>query len=172
MDCFILSDNQKESYYEKIQKMLIESDKEFVPPLSARFSTTQTFLSSAPENTDGILAYFNEMKKQKFVVACDKGELCGFVSYIENYESSTVNELPNIYISTVIVDRHSRGKALTSAMYKKLFEEYGNAAFTRTWSTNNAHIKILSALGFEVFKILKDDRGEGIDTIYFKRRKC
>ena len=79
-------------------------------------------------------------------------------------------DLPNIYISTLLVSPEGRGKGLTSKMYEILFAEYENAnIFTRTWSTNEAHIKILSKFGFEAMLILKNDRGNGIDTIYFKK---
>lgn len=57
-------------------------------------------------------------------------------------------------------------------MYAYLFSAYKNAnIFTRTWSTNFAHIKILQAFGFETVKVLKNDRGSGIDTVYFKKEK-
>jgi ribosomal protein S18 acetylase RimI-like enzyme len=71
-----------------------------------------------------------------------------------------------------VVSPKARGKGVTTALYQKLFTEYEKVnIFTRTWSTNFAHIKILGKYGFEVIKILKDDRGIGIDTVYFKKAK-
>ena len=55
-------------------------------------------------------------------------------------------------------------------MYETLFKKYENVdIFTRTWSTNEAHIKILMKFDFEIMSVLKNDRGEGIDTVYFKK---
>ena len=170
MEFLILDSIQKEKYFGEMQKMLIESDDEFVPPLSKRNSTTQKNLSSDTENVSGILGYFGQMKKQNFIIACDGDELCAFVSYIENYEIEEIRHLPDVYISTVVVKREYRGKGITSSLYNELFRWYPDCAvYTRTWSTNFAHIKILSKLGFEVLKTIKDDRGEGIDTVYFEK---
>jgi len=71
MEFLILDSIQKEKYFGEMQKMLIESDDEFVPPLSKRNSTTQKNLSSDTENVSGILGYFGQMKKQNFIIACD-----------------------------------------------------------------------------------------------------
>ena len=55
-------------------------------------------------------------------------------------------------------------------MYASLFEEYKDVnIFTRTWSTNMAHIKILSKFDFEKMSVIENDRGEGIDKVYFKK---
>ena len=52
-----------------------------------------------------------------------------------------------------------------------LFKEYEHMnIFTRTWSTNAVHIRILSKFEFETLHVLKDHRGAGIDTIYFVKR--
>jgi len=170
MEFLNLENLQEEKYFSQIQKMLIEADDEFVPPLSSRFSTTQKHLNFENKNNDGVFSYFNEMKKQRILLACEEGSIRGFISYRENHVNDEIKELPNIYISTVIVKKEHRGKGITAQLYKKLFDEYKNiSVFTRTWSTNSAHIKILLKLGFEVLKTLKDDRGEGIDTVYFKK---
>ena len=94
----------------------------------------------------------------------------GFVSFRENYVSEPIKKLPNIYISTLLVHPTGRGKGLTKRMYEVLFQAYAHAhIFTRTWSTNEAHIRILADFGFEAFHVLKNHRGDGIDTVYFKK---
>ena len=131
-------------------------------------------LSGGEKNSDGIQKYFEQLKAQRFAAAYEDGELIAFVSYKENYTCPEIlpEELPNIYISTLVASPASRGKGVTKAMYAYLFSAYKNAnIFTRTWSTNFAHIKILQAFGFETVKVLKNDRGSGIDTVYFKKEK-
>jgi len=169
----LLTCEEQKNFYEDILNLLTISDDEFCPPLSARTSTVQADLSVNTKSNDGINGYFEELKKQRFAVACEDGKLVGFVSFKENYTNDIIsdNELPNIYISTVLVAPEGRGKGLTRRMYEYLFKEYENSnVFTRTWSTNEAHIKILSGFGFETMLVLKNDRGNGIDTIYFKKR--
>jgi RimJ/RimL family protein N-acetyltransferase len=43
--------------------------------------------------------------------------------------------------------------------------------FTRTWSTNAAHIAILGKFGFSQIARIENDRGEGIDTVYFAKKR-
>ncbi len=172
MEIKLLKDMEFNKYAGDIWNMLVESDGEFVPPLSSRVSTTQTDFSFNQKVGDGIGSYFEELKKQRLLIAVENGELVAFVSFRENYENDriTAEEFPNIYISTVLVSANGRGKGLTQKMYEALFKKYeGSNIFTRTWSTNMAHIKILSKFEFETFCVLKDDRGRGIDTVYFKK---
>lgn len=169
-----ITDRQEQSrYYDEILKLLSASDEEFVPPLSARCSTTQKDLSQKEKTGQGVLQYFENMKEQRIMVATEADKLLAFVSFREDYTNEEISEkdFPNIYISTLIVSPEGRGKRLAQSMYKVLFEKYKSAnIFTRTWSANTAHIAILSKLQFETLKVLKDHRGKGIDTVYFVKR--
>ncbi len=42
-----------------------------------------------------------------------------------------------------------------------------NRISTRTWSTNKAQIHSLKKRGYKEQRVLVDDRGPGIDTIYY-----
>lgn len=172
MEFKILTPNEQAQYYDEILEMLYMSDDEFVPPLSARSSTTQKDLTSSQKTDDGILQYFEEMKSQRFMVALEGGKVMAFVSYRENYINNEITEAytPNIYLSTLIMRPEARGKGLTKTMYSLLFKEYETGYIcTRTWSTNIAHKKILDFYNFSTFATLPDDRGKGIDTVYFMK---
>ena len=173
MDIRILKPEEHEKYYDEIYNMLIEGDDEFVPPLSKRSSTTQKGFKDIQKNQDGIRLYFDEMKKQRFMIAEDEGNIIAFVSFRENYINGEItrSDTPNIYLSTLIVKPEGRGKGITNQMYAILFKQYENInIFTRTWSTNIAHIKILSKFNFDTLCVIEDDRGKGIDTVYFVKR--
>ena len=162
MDIKLLSLDENKSYGDEILNML-----------ELRSSTTQSDLKSKEENIDGVKSYFDEVIKQHLMVATEEGKLLGFVSFKENFTNDKIYEkdLPDIYISTLIVHPEGRGRGLTKKMYKILFDEYKDVnIFTRTWSLNTAHIKILSDFGFETFSLIKNHRGEGIDTVYFIKR--
>ncbi len=79
--------------------------------------------------------------------------LLGFVSYKENYlpEHYGMAKMPNIYISTLISAPEARGRGLTKTLYRHLFYERfpDRSVYTRTWSQNAAHIKILNGFGFQ-----------------------
>ncbi len=172
MEIRILTKKEQEKYDNEILDMLTTADEEFIPPLSARSSTTQSDLSYRKNASSGVLNYFKELKKQRFLAATENDKLVAFVSFKENFTNEKIgnDQLPNIYISTVLVAPDGRGKGLTSKMYETLFREYENVnVFTRTWSTNEVHIKILSRFNFKILCVLKNDRGNGVDTVYFKK---
>lgn len=172
MELKILTRAEQDAYGSQILELLTDSDREFVPPLSARNSTTQQDLSSGESCTEGILQYYRQLQTQKVMAAVEGQRLLAFVSYVENYIGGPISpeDTPNIYLSTLVMRPEARGKGLTKKLYAKLFDAYKPASvFTRTWHTNAAHIRILDFFGFETLAILKDHRGPGIDTVYFKK---
>ena len=168
MELKILTNEEKALYREDIIALLTESDEDFLPPLSKRGSPKDNSFSQNAKNPSGVLSYYTAMNAQPILAALADGSVLGFVSFSENYEGG---EKPNIYISTLVVSKAARGQGLTAKMYDHLF----NVAFpdrpfyTRTWSTNAAHTKILSRFCFSEIKRIENDRGQGIDTIYFEK---
>jgi len=175
MELRLLGTQEKDSCKDALFEMLTAADEEFIPPLSARRSTTQADFASADDSADGILPYFQQMCAQQILAALEEDALLGFVSFRENYVCDVIGaeELPNIYISTLIVKPEARGKRLTDQMYGYLFYQLypDRAIFTRTWSTNLAHIAILHRFGFAQFFRKENDRGPGVDTVYFKKNR-
>jgi hypothetical protein len=175
MEFVVISEEQKELYREQLIEMLKLSDKDFVPPLSARSGTLQKDLKSGESSANGVIDYYNQMNTQKIICAIEDGLVLGFVSYIENFvnEVITKEDCPNIYLSTLVLRPEARGKNLTYRMYDHLFNTLyaSSSIFTRTWSTNIPHLKILSKFDFDELLRKKDDRGEGIDTVYYCKKR-
>lgn len=173
MEFKIFDESDKQIYSQDIIDMLRESDGDFVPPLSARGSTLDSDLTGAAVTHDGVLSYYKSMNEQKILGAVEEGELVAFVSFRENFTSELIGKdtLPNIYVSTLVMRPSARGRGLTGIMYDHLFNICypERAVFTRTWSTNAAHTKILSRFGFFEIKRMTNDRGVGIDTVYYKK---
>ena len=177
MDFIILDNKQKERYSNDILKMLTDADMDFVPPLSARNSTLQSNFNTtfAPTNANAVEEYFLKMMSQSVLGIFIDGEIVGVISYIENHVLGVITEdsLPNIYISTLVLKPKTRGQKLTEKAYNYLFNElyeYRNI-FTRTWSTNFAHLHILEKFNFREFKRIYNDRGNGVDTVYLVRER-
>lgn len=169
-----LEEGEHFKYRKEMLEMLTEGDNDFVPPLSSRSSTTQSSFSEFEGHSAGVLRYFEAMEKQSFLIAKEDGKLLAFVSFIENYANDKITEkdIPNIYISTLLAKSECRGRGITKSMYTMLFDKYADRnVFTRTWSTNCIHINILSKFGFCELCRIKDDRGKGIDTVYFIKRR-
>ena len=174
MEFKFLTKEECEKHYDVFYKMLEMGDDEFVPPLSARSSTTQKDLSGGKKNENGIKAYLDGMLGQNMLVCEEGGKICGFVSFKNDYTCDCIKntDKPNIYISTALVNPDFRGRKITAKMYEYLFNENADKnIFTRTWSTNIAHTKILLKFGFSELLRIENDRGCGIDTVYYAKRR-
>lgn len=173
MKFILLSEKEKTQYSDQLFSLLLDSDKEFVPPLSSRASTTDTNLINS--NGQTLLPYFNTMLKQEVLALFEGQNLVGFVSFVKGYENAEIPSIskPNIYLSTLVVSAEQRGKGITKKLYDYLFNTIypERSIYTRTWSTNFAHIKILRGFNFALILTKPNDRGNGVDTVYFELKR-
>ena len=174
MQLKLFTNADKARYRADILYMLTAADKDCVPPLSARFSPSQTAFGETPLAC-GVASYFEDMCREQMLGALEGEELLGFVTFMENLESPYfgADPAPNIYICTLLVKPEARGKHLTRTMYEHLFFDLfaDRNLFTRTWSTNAAHIAILGKFGFSEIARIENDRGAGVDTVYFGKKR-
>ena len=128
----------------QVYRLLVQADREFVPPLSSRGSTTQQSL----RNSEGSIGdYFEEMKQQCFVLAMDQDRVAGFMSYKKDYSCEYTPFLPNLYASTCVVHPSTRGKGLMKQFYREMIALAPERWIcTRTWHTNASHLKVLDKL--------------------------
>lgn len=155
---------------EQLLALLTLADKEFIPPLSSRGSTTQSDLSGSAAVSDGVTAYYQEMAQQPAVLALEDGKCYGFMAFKENYTCPQITVLPNLYASTCVVHPDARGQGLMRRFYEAMIALHPTHSIcTRTWHTNLSHLRVLERLGFSEIARLKDHRGPGLDTVYFCR---
>lgn len=157
----------------QLQQLLQQADREFVPPLSARSSTTQQDLGSAESSEEGIRAYFETMKTQPMVLALENGRVAGFMAFRFDHVCEYVGPetLPNLYASTSVVHPDFRGQGLMRRFYETMIAAYPQRGiYTRTWAANASHLHVLHKLGFQQLCCLKDHRGPGVDTVYYGRK--
>lgn len=156
--------------------ILCECDDEFYPKLSSRNSTSQQELKKQPDSEgDKPYTYFEDMIKQEFIVVYDNERIIAFMTFKKNYVCEATREIgPSIYVSTVCVRKSYRHQGILHQLYDELEKVTGelkyNFIFTRTWSLNQAQIHSLLKHGYQKIKVNKDERGEGIDTVYFGKR--
>lgn len=156
-----------------IFKLLVAGDVDFVPWLSSRGSTIQKKLTPGKVGVMNLIDYYNAMTEQSVIVAEDCGRVLGFISYRKDFRNADIPESQdtNIYVSTIITDRDSRGKGIGRGLYHKLMSMYPGAfIYTRTWSANITHINLLNSMDFKLLCEIKDDRGKGINTVYYGKR--
>ena len=157
-----------EKILSQLRELLVIGDKEFIPPLSSRSSTTQQGLGTA--SGSGIDSYFNEMRQQSFVLALEGDTLAGFMSFKIDHRGEHIPDGENLYASTSVVHPDFRGQGLMTAFYREMIKSFPNKAiYTRTWHQNVGHLKVLDRLGFKLIEFIENDRGEGVHTVYYGR---
>ena len=161
-----------EKYKDQVWEILRSADEEFIPPLSSRNDTTQKSLAGGGADAGGPVAYFEQMIRQAFILTVEEETVVGFLTYIPDHSLELGQEkIICDYISTIVVAPAFRNQGITREMYQTLLQKRsGKAIATRTWSTNYAHMHLLETLGFALVRTLKNDRGKGIDTVYYLRR--
>ena len=153
---------------QQILGLLNQADKEFIPPLSSRGSTTQQQFSQAAPAPEGVMDYFRTMAQQPAILAMDADRCVGFMAFKENYDCPQTPGFPNLYASTCVVSPQARGKGLMESFYKEMLRLFPrHSIFTRTWHTNFPHLRVLDKLGFREIQRLPGHRGPGLDTVYY-----
>jgi ribosomal protein S18 acetylase RimI-like enzyme len=155
-----------------IRRLLELADEEFVPPLSARSGTDQRdgLDDSAGDSLD---AYLDAALDHTYILARVEGEVAGVLSFHDGYEIPELEGyLPSNYVSTVIVHPDHRRNGYARGLWNRMLQDLPESrrepfVTTRTWSTNDSHVELLAELGFEEVTRIPDDRGPGIDTVYF-----
>ena len=157
-------------YKKDLWDILCACNHEFIPPLSHRNSTTQRELNlSSSSQSAKPTAYWKLMVRQQFLLALDGNKLIGFMSFVPKYDFGFGKSL---YITTACVRNEYRNMGILNALYEFMEEVVAkingiSLIGLRTWSTNEPHIHVLEKRGYARLKTLRDDRGVGIDTIYF-----
>ena len=167
---YLCMSHLEKAYENQVWLLLKETDYEFIPPLSSRNGTQDKKFEIECINEEGPISYFEHMKFQNFILAIED-DVVGFLSYIPNHHICLEDDKEELceYVSTIAVNLAYRNHKIAQELYQKLLDKCRLPIVTRTWSTNIAHIHILRSLGFKMVKIIKDDRGKGIHTIYYKK---
>ena len=166
---FVYQKKLQKVYQDDVWEILRASDKEFIPPLSERDSTTQRSFSGEKSSKRGLAEYYQQMLRQEFILAIEKEKAVGFLSFIPDYFlQAGGREFVCDYVTTIVVSHGFRGHGIAGKMYHALFENRKGRSFaTRTWSTNYPHIHLLKKMGFELVDLHPNERGDGIDTAYY-----
>lgn len=156
-----------------IRNILEECDKDFWPPLSSRSGTSQQLLLGETVEENGVELYCREVLEQSAILAKLGEEIVGFLSYRPSYRCSALEEYGEVAYMTTLCLRHSqRGKGYSPGFYhaaeKRIWERFPHRRIAfRTWSTNLTQLHLAEKLGYQAVAVLKNDRGEGIDTVYY-----
>lgn len=163
-------------YREAIGEILSECDDDFVPPLSSRRMPWQTAFPTdgGAASSGDVSSYLAAMEDESFLCATtrsDEEEVIAFLSYMPGHvHPGETCGVPTDYVSTICVRPAWRGRGIARSLYKALERHADTGTLTvRTWSTNTAQMRLLPSLGYAERERIADDRGPGIDTVYFAK---
>jgi ribosomal protein S18 acetylase RimI-like enzyme len=154
--------NIREAYqddFHRIHRFMELVNDEFFPPLDKRVKSIDERIQQTIFNTNsGYLIAESETEDTSLIAG-----LIGFEKYWKSED--------NAYINFLAVHPEYRGMGLSSKLEKQLELKlkqdgilYLNVC---TWSTNKLVLKFYEKKDYRINNILKNDRGNGIDTIYY-----
>ena len=150
----VLEYSDKDNEYNEIYEFFKIVDSYYYPPLSKRSPLTE-FID--PIIKDGNILYLKENDK-----------IIGMITYYYFYP-----DLKAAYIDSISILEEYRGKKLGKLLMDKCFSDLKSKNIhlvkLRTWSTNKITTNLYPKLGFKISDIVKNDRGPGIDSIYFEK---
>jgi len=168
-----------------IKSILIACNNDFVPPLAVREKASGSIAGQKFHEPD-IDPYWSQILEQENIVALNtSGEIIALMSFKNKYshpeyfpgvakEGDTIN-----YISTICVLVDYRRFGITRRFYEMMEGNlpqniHGECVSTRTWATNDGHIRLLEKRGYALTYTIPEDRvsetGEKLDTVYFCKR--
>ncbi len=162
---YYIKETRKADYLQ-VKRFIELVDNDFYPPLSKRGG-------GIPERVDGDL----DTREANFLVARLKESdphdtLKGFVGMVgctRNWKSDD-----SAYINFLATHPNHRNHGISKALCLKLEDVLAKEGIKKiylcTWSSNPAAMKFYDKLGYCAYSVILNDRGKGIDTIYYKKK--
>lgn len=165
-----LSEAHKSAVRTGVRALLVEVDAEFLPQLSARTDTLSMVPRTEP-GKPGASAYLEAMGFEHWLVALCGESVVGLISFTStNRHPVLAPWSPSLYATTVAVSPHARCLGVGTALYDEfegVARQWGLPFLTtRTWTTNDDHLRLLSARGFRRVIELPHDREPHVGTVY------
>lgn len=143
-------------------------DGDFVPPLSWRHRLGQELRDLGPQAGANVEKYVDSLLELAHLVVLVQDEL--LVGYCAYYWPWMWRGTEHVYVSTAVVAPSHRGRGLSTRMGRRVVAyalRRRVPLLAKTWSTNQASMGALARWG-RVDKIVRDKRGAGIDTVYWR----
>ncbi len=158
----------KRTDYQQVKEFIELVDNEFCPPLSERGK-------GIPERIDSCL----DRPESNYLVATlpEKKEsgtynrFVGMIGYTQKWKKDD-----KAYINFLATHPEYRNLGISKKLCLKLEDFLSNrdcrSVHVCTWSSNPAAMRFYRELGYHTYTVVLNDRGRGINTIYYKKRIC
>lgn len=142
-----------------VHMLLEECDGDFSPRLSTRHDNLHYDFN---DGNGSMMEYLYSLMKWSVNIVFIDGNIAA-VCFYEDREDYT-------YLSLIVVGHDYRGMKLASKLYASIEDNaVNNTVRLRTSSRNESQLAVLAKRGYELVETLKDDRGEGVDTLKFEK---
>jgi ribosomal protein S18 acetylase RimI-like enzyme len=139
-------------------------NNDFIPPISKRRGLPKK------KEIENFTKKMIRGKKSTMIIFESNRKINGIICFSEDYWKN--KNIPHIV--EFAVHKSHRHKGVGTLLLEYIFnllERKGYKSVTiRTWSTNKLALNLYRKVGFKKIKTIKNDRGKGIDTIYFKKK--
>ncbi len=106
-----LSEIEKQQIFD----LLVECDKDFLPPLSSRMSSTDSSFVELQHPLP--IQYFESIIQQDFIIAKTENKIVGFLSYIHQYSNPSLPQTASSnYVTTTCISPKFRGKGISKQL--------------------------------------------------------
>ncbi|WMW26073.1 GNAT family N-acetyltransferase [Methanolobus sediminis] len=149
----------------KVTSFIELVDKDFYPPLSQRSG-------GIPERVERCL----DTDEANFLVVepnvnrenSQSEGFIGMLGYTKNWKGQDT-----AYINFLATHPDYRNLGISKALYMQLEKKLAESGIKRiylcTWSGNPAAIKFYESIGYYRYAVVLNDRGNGVNTIYYKK---
>lgn len=153
----------------KAIRELVESvDDDFSPPLSSRKKAIQLDFHETGGSMD---EFIDDLLDNEAILAFVDGKIAGILFYRTDYHVVKIKRR-GLYVVLILVGKNYRGHRLASRMYSFVEDRADSMRkpiYMRTWAGNKTQEAILPRRGYSLIARLHDDRGPGLDTVYYER---
>lgn len=143
-------------------------DGDFVPLCPGATGSVRSSATSALRPGRTSRSYVDSLLELAHLVVLVQDErLVGYCAY---YWPWMWRGTEHVYVSTAVVAPSHRGRGLSTRMGRRVVAHALRRRvplLAKTWSTNQASMGALARWG-RVDKIVRDERGAGIDTVYWR----
>lgn len=173
--------------HSQIREFIELVDSEFYPPLSQRPGGIEERIENSLVKPDANFLMAEGLSNSGFEPGAESGlgaetetetevfpqperpagpdRIAGLISYEKQWEGEN-----NAYISFVAVNPGFRNMGLASELITLLEEQMRSEGMERmyvcTWSTNRSALALYGKKGFSTARVIEDDRGPLVDTVY------